>query len=341
MKKDFKLAYVGAFLLALHLCVILAGFFAPYGYEIQDREHPYASPALLHLEDCSGSFHLRPFAYGKKPVEGSFNQYEDDCAQMMPLQLLPQGDRYSIFGLQLTHHLFGVAGPERLHVLGTDGFGRDQLSRLIYGAQVSLFAGLLAAVLAVFTGMLLGTFAGISGGAIDDGAMRFAEIIMAVPPFYVLLAVRAMLPLHMAALSAFFLVVSVFGLLFWGRPARLIRGVVLSTRERNFVLAARGFGAGRWYLMRRHLMPETFAVALTQIAVLAPQFVLAEVLLSFLGLGIGEPFPSWGNMLATAQQYHVLLSYWWMLLPGLAPVPVFLGYHLLADALQERLKPKA
>jgi peptide/nickel transport system permease protein len=137
---------------------------------------------------------------------------------------------------------------------------------------------------------------------------------------------------------AFLLVVSVIGIVGWSRPARLVRGVILSARERNFVLAAKGFGASNAYLLRRHLMPLTFSVLLTQMAVLIPQFILAEVILSFLGLGIGEPFPSWGNMLAQAQQYHVLVSYWWMLLPGLAPVPVFLAYHSLAETLQERIK---
>ena len=114
--------------------------------------------------------------------------------------------------------------------------------------------------------------------------------------------------------------------------------LTLSQRERNFVLAARGFGASNLYLLRRHILPSAWGVALTQMAVLIPQFILAEVLLSFLGLGVGEPVPSWGNMLASAQQYHILVSYWWMLLPGLAPVPVFFAYHKLADYLHTRLQ---
>jgi peptide/nickel transport system permease protein len=159
-----------------------------------------------------------------------------------------------------------------------------------------------------------------------------------VPWFYLLLAVRAALPLHISPLSAFILVVGVIGLLNWGQPARLVRGVVLSGRERNFVQAAQGFGADGFYLLKRHLLPMSFSVALTQMALLVPRFILAEVVLSFLGLGIGEPFPSWGNMVAAAQQYYVLSSYWWMILPALAPVPIFLAYHALADALQEKLQ---
>jgi len=111
---------------------------------------------------------------------------------------------------------------------------------------------------------------------------------------------------------------------------------VLSVKERDFVHAARGFGASDMYLLRRHILPETTSVLLTQAAILVPQFVLAEMTLSFLGLGVPEPTSSWGNLLATLQQYNVLASYWWMYLPALAIVPFFLGYLRLASALQER-----
>jgi peptide/nickel transport system permease protein len=175
------------------------------------------------------------------------------------------------------------------------------------------------------------------GGRVDDVAMRFAEIFITIPWFYLLIAVRAFLPLQISPVTAFLLVVAVIGMVGWGRPARLVRGVILSARTQLCAGRARVWRVNA-YLLRRHLMPLTFRVLLTQMAVLIPQFILAEVVLSFLGLGIGEPFPSWGNMLAQAQQYHVLISYWWMLLPGLAPVPVFLAYHSLAETLQERIK---
>jgi peptide/nickel transport system permease protein len=250
-----------------------------------------------------------------------------------------RGDRYTLLGVFHSNlHLFGVEQPTELFLMGTDGFGRDQFSRLLYGGQVSLFAGLIAAALSVIAGLFLGAIAGMYGGFVDDVAMRLAEIFITVPWFYLLIAVRAFLPLQISPIAAFVLVVCVIGVVGWGRPARLVRGVILSARERNFVLAARGFGASNAYLLRRHLMPLTFRVLLTQMTVLVPTFILAEVILSFLGLGVGEPFPSWGNMLAVAQQYHVLVSYWWMLLPGLAPVPVFLAYHSLAETLQERVK---
>ncbi|HEY1528988.1 MAG TPA: ABC transporter permease [Candidatus Angelobacter sp.] len=335
----FKLKWAIWFLLAIHGLVALAGFIAPYSFETQEREHPYAPPTRVHFVDCAGKFHLRPFVYVTKSPESDLNDYQQDCSQPARIEFFTQGDAYNILGMfHFTRHLFGVTAPANLFIIGTDGFGRDQFSRLLYGGQVSLFAGFLAAAFSAITGLLLGGIAGMYGGRVDDVAMRVAELFITVPWFYLLIAVRAFLPLQISPVAAFLLVVAVIGVVGWGRPARLVRGVVLSARERNFVLAARGFGASNAYLLRRHLMPLTFRVLLTQMAVLIPQFILAEVILSFLGLGIGEPFPSWGNMLAQAQQYHVLVSYWWMLLPGLAPVPVFLAYHSLAETLQERIK---
>jgi peptide/nickel transport system permease protein len=133
------------------------------------------------------------------------------------------------------------------------------------------------------------------------------------------------------------MLVAVIGAVGWARPARLIRGVVLSARERSHIMAARSFGAPDLYLLRRHILPETRDIVLTQAALLIPQYILAEVTLSFLGLGVGEPVPSWGGMLTSLQQYHVLVSKWWMFFPGLVLVPVFLSYGLMSNALQQHL----
>jgi peptide/nickel transport system permease protein len=334
-----KLAAAAWFLVGLHVLVLFAGFVAPYSYDTQDRDHPYAPPARVHFVDAKGSWHLRPFVYAIRNREGSFTEYEEDRTQRFPLQLFAAGDSYRVLWRFSGHtHLFGVAAPARFYLLGADGFGRDQFSRILYGGQVSLFAGILAATLSAVVGLLLGMVAGMFGRPVDDLIMRVGEIFIALPWLYLLISVRAFLPLQMSSVAAFTLVVGVIGLVGWGRPARLVRGVVLSARERNFVLAARGFGAGRWYLMRRHILPATLGVVLTQMALLVPLFMMAEITFSYLGLGVGEPFPSWGSMLAAAQQFHVISQYWWMLLPGLAPAPVFLACHALADVLQDKLK---
>jgi peptide/nickel transport system permease protein len=165
--------------------------------------------------------------------------------------------------------------------------------------------------------------------------MRCVELCLALPWLYLLLALRGLLPLHTNPEQAFLLFIAVIGLVGWARPARLVRGVVLSVKAGKHLLAARSFGASDLYLLRCHILPEIRGLVLTQAALLIPQYVLAEVTLSFLGLGVGEPVPSWGGMLATLQEYHVLVSKWWMFLPGLMLIPVIVSYGMLSNSLQE------
>src|SRR5438034_2872520 len=168
--------------------------------------------------------------------------------------------------------------------------------------------------------------------------MGSSELYLSLPWLYFVIAVRAFLPLHVSPARTFLLLICVSGLIGWARPARLVRGVVLSARARNYVAAARGFGGSDFYLLRRHILPETFGVLLTQAALLVPLYVAAEATLSFFGLGVSEPVPSWGNMLAALQHYSVLVSYGWLLAPAAALVVTSVIYWWLADALHSRLK---
>ena len=326
-------------LAVFHGLIVFAGFFAPYGSAVQDRDVPFAPPTRVHFTDAQGKFRLRPFVYALKDDPANPGGYVVDAAQTYSVRFFVRGAPYKIAGIfEADAHLFGVEGDGRIFLMGTDGYGRDQFSRFLYGGQISLLAGLLAATLSAALGVVIGSLAGFYGGWIDDLLMRGSEIFLALPWLYLLFAVRAALPLHIAEWQVFLLLVAVMGLIGWARPARLIRGVVLSAKERKFVVAARGFGASDAHLLFKHVLPQTYGVVLTQMALLIPQYVLAEVTLSFLGLGVGEPMASWGTLLASLQQYYVLSSYWWMFLPALALIPLFLGYYVTADALQERLK---
>ena len=328
-----------ALLVSLHTVVILAGFFAPYDPTEQDRKSPYLPPMRVRFVDAQRHFHARPFVYALQLREGSYDQYEEDVARPLPLKFFVQGSRYRLLGfVPMRLHLFS-AENERIYLLGSDSYGRDQLSRFLYGGQASLFAGLLGAGITLLLGLCIGALSGFYGGWRDDLLMRLAELFLALPWLYLLFALRAFLPLAVSPLQAFFLIIAVLGALGWARPARLVRGVVLSVKERDFVRAARGFGATGGYLLRRHILPEASSVLLTQAAILVPQFVLAEMTLSFLGLGVPEPVPSWGNLLSSLQQYSVLVSYWWMYLPALIMVPFFLGYLGLGSQLQQYREP--
>jgi len=333
-----KLVACAVVLAGVHAAVLFAGFFAPYGYATQNRELPFIPPTRLHLIDSRGTFHSRPFVYGWRD-DGS-GALQVDTTHSYPLRFFVQGSPYKVASLFVSRvHLFGVEDPGRIFLLGTDGFGRDQFSRFLYGGQVSLLAGLIAAALSVSLGLVAGALAGFYGGRIDEALMRGGELFLALPWLYLLFAVRAAMPLHITQWQVFLLLVSVMGLIGWARPARLVRGIVLSAKERNFVVAARGFGASDAYLLRRHVLPQASGVAVTQITLLIPQYILAEVTLTFLGLGVAEPMPSWGSLLSSLQQYYVVSSYWWMFLPAALLIPLFLTYYLAADALQEHWKP--
>lgn len=339
MRQRFKLRGALFFLAGFQSLILLAGFFAPYNSTTQNRQLPFAPPTPMHFFDAQGKFHVRPFIYGLKNEPTNLDANSIDSTRVFPIRFFVAGAPYRMAGLLPARvHLLGVEEPGRIFLLGSDGYGRDQLSRFLYGGQLSLFSGLMAAAVSVFLGMIVGGLAGFYGGWWDNALMRGAELFLALPWLYLLFAVRAALPLHITESQVFFLLVAVMGLIGWARPARLIRGVVLTAKERNFVLAARGFGASDSYLLCRHILPQTSGVVLTQVALLIPQFVLAEVTLTFLGLGVGEPLASWGSLLSSLEQYSVLSSYWWMFLPALLLIPLFLAYYTAADALQERFK---
>ncbi len=336
MRRRKKLAVLAAALVALHAMVLFAGFFAPYDVTAQSRELPFAPPTRLRFADAAGNWSARPYIHSWVSRPGAYGEYEEDRGRYA-VRFFVDGAPYRLAGVFTTRlHLFGVDSPARVFLLGSDAYGRDLFSRMLYGGQISLLAGLLATGISLGIGLVVGALAGFFGGWADELLMRGAELFLALPWLYLLFAIRAFLPLEVSPAQAFLLLVVVIGLVGWARPARLVRGVVLGARERDYVRAARGFGASNLYLLRRHVLPSTSGVLLTQAAILVPQYILAEVTLSFLGLGVSEPVPSWGNMLASLQQYHVLASYWWMYLPGLVLIPFFLGYLVLAGALHER-----
>ncbi len=338
MRRRKRIRCLVALLAVMHGVILLAGFFAPYNPEAQNRDTPFAPPVRLHFTD-EGGFHFRPSVYAWAPREDRPGEYREDRGRAYAVRLFVPGEPYRIAGfLPSRLHLIGVEAPGQISLFGTDAYGRDLFSRTLYAGQISLLAGWLATAFALSMGALLGGIAGFFGGWTDEILMRVAELFLALPWLYLLFAVRAFLPLGISTAETFLLLIGVIGVVGWARPARLVRGVVLSARERDYVRAARGFGASNRYLLRRHILPQTYGVVRTQAALLIPQYILAEVTLSFLGLGVGEPVASWGTLLAALQQYHVLVSYWWMYLPGLVLVLFFWGYSALADALQERVQ---
>jgi peptide/nickel transport system permease protein len=329
-KKIRRRIFMGL-LLALHLPILFAGFIAPYNPAAQNREFPYAPPVLIHFVDDRG-IHLRPFFYAQVATDDG---YRYDISTPHSIRFFVKGDEYEVFGVFKSGlHLFGIEDTARIFLMGTDSFGRDEFSRLLYGGQISLAAGLLATFITLLVAAVMGTVSGYYGKWIDEALMGSAELFLSLPWLYFLLVVRSLLPLHVSPTTTFMLLIAVIAVIGWARPARLIRGIVLSARSREYVVAARGFGASDFYLLRRHVLPQAVGVLLTQAALLVPQYVAAEVTLSFFGLGVSEPTPSWGNMLSVLQQYRVLMSYNWLLAPAVALVITSVTYWVLADTIR-------
>jgi peptide/nickel transport system permease protein len=333
MNERVRLKAATLWLAALHIGAAGAGFFAPADCTEQDRSAPLIPPTPIHFISPDGGFHMRPFVCAWTPRPGT-RAYSEDCTQRFQIHFFVPGTPYHLARLFPSRiHLFGVSRPGAVRLMGTDDFGRDQYSRFLFGGQVSLSAGLLACAVCLALATVLGILAGYYSGWIDDVIMGASEISLALPWLYLLLSLRALLPLDAPPLTAFVITVVLLGLVGWARPARLIRGTVLSASTREYVVMSRGFGASDRHIFLTHILPQLRSLIATQGAVLIPRYILAEVVLSFLGLGVSEPDASWGTMLARAQHYSVLVSCWWMLLPGVLLVPIFLSFGSVARSM--------
>jgi peptide/nickel transport system permease protein len=222
--------------------------------------------------------------------------------------------------------------PTAAHWLGTDGFGRDILTRVIWGARISLEIGFLATGLAIVVGTAVGGAAGYFGGAIDTGIMRVADVFMSVPALFLILVVVALFGASLLNTAV------VVGLVTWAPVARIVRGECLTLRARDFVEAARALGASHGRILGRHVLVNAVPAIIVQGTLLLGQTILIESGLSYLGLGVQPPTPSWGNMVVEGRQF--LASAWWVsTFPGLAIFATVLGFNLFGDGLRDALDP--
>jgi peptide/nickel transport system permease protein len=225
--------------------------------------------------------------------------------------------------------------PSPMHPLGTDSAGRDVLSRLLYAGQVSLTVGLVAALMSTSIGLLLGSMAGTYGGWVDVAIMRVTDVVLSFPALVVIITLVALVG------PSLFTIVLGIGLFFWPTACRIVRGLSLSLREQDFILAAQAIGATRRHIILRHLIPSVLSPLTVTATFAVAQAILLEAALSFLGLGIRPPQPSWGNMLSDAQSLTILESMPWLWLPpGLAIAVTVLAINFIGDGLRDALDPR-
>ncbi len=228
------------------------------------------------------------------------------------------------------HRAAALAAPTLAHPLGTDALGRDQWALFIHGGRWSWGIGAAATAMALFLAWTLGSLAGWYGGWVDTSLMWLADLFLGIPWLYLLIALRAVLPVNAGLEQTTASVVLAIVLAGWARPARLVRGAVLSERERGWVESARGFGASPLEIYFRHVFPAALELLVTQSLLVTPRFVLAELTLTFAGAGTTAAVPSWGALMVPLKQAYLLRDHWWLALPALAMMPFFVCFTWVA-----------
>lgn len=346
-----RLATIGAVILFfLYLLAMFAGFFSPYDPNFYSLNPPesYAPPTQIHWRDSQGGF-SRPYVYAvtrsRDPETFALMYREDPTQGKFYLDFFHRTPEspYRILGIFHSDlRIVGVEAPAQIHLLGTDSLGRDLWSRIAYGAQVSLTIGILASLAAFLIGAVLGGIAGYYGGIWDSLIMRLVEILAAIPGLFLLISLRAVFPLTLDPLFVFYLVVFILALVGWGGIARVIRGLVLSLREQDYVQAARVLGASDLRIISRHLLPATASYLIVSLSLAIPGYILSESGLSFLGLGVTEPYTSWGMLLRSAQEggFASFSTRPWILVPGLFIFLAILAWNFVGDGLRDAFNPR-
>jgi peptide/nickel transport system permease protein len=300
------------FLVTLTVFALLAPLLAPYDAGQTFRGFLHAPP-------------MRPYFDGATPVVHPLvladrleQRFEADPTRSVKLPWFERHDDTPVF------------------LLGADNFGRDVLSRLLYGARTSIGLALFATLGAVMIGALAGAWAGYRGGWIDEAVMRVADFVLVLPVIYVVLVLRAVLPLVLPASTVFILVAWIFVVVGWPFVAKGVRGIVATERDREYVLAAQSLGAGPMRILTHHLIPACAGHLVVQATLLLPAFILAEATLSFIGLGFPDPVASWGTMLGGASNYNAVSRFPWTLAPAAAIFIVVLATNLLIEREPER-----
>ncbi|MEM7041847.1 MAG: ABC transporter permease [Pseudomonadota bacterium] len=337
-----RVGMTGAVLVVLLLLItIFAEFLSPYDPAKRDRANIYTPPATLHFQGDDG-FHLVPFTH---PVEAGLDPatfevtFVENTEVVCKPAFLGKGWSYTLFGIPMERHLFAATIECPWHLLGTDRDGRDVLSRLLVGSQLTLTMAGLVVVISITIGTLIGMISGYFGGVVDHWLQRVVEFILALPelPFY--FALVAIIPRNADPLHVFFLLAGILSLLKWAQLAREVRGKTLAISQLDYVIAAEAVGARTPRIVLRHILPNVMSHVVVITTLMIPTVVLIESFLSFLGLGVQPPLVSWGLLLNAGKDLQNLGSYPWVLSPVVAILITVLSFNMLGDGLRDAVDP--
>ncbi len=318
----------GIVLFILYVSAIFADFIAPYPSASQNRSFPDEPPTAIHITERKNgkTVFVRPYVYRYVLSDIHSQTYKEIKDTTYPVWFFSKGKLFSVKG----------AG---IHLLGTDPLGRDYFSRLMFGGRISLFIGLIGAGISFALGIIIGTISGYLGGLVDAFIMRLTEIVMSLPTFYFLLTLAVIIPAGVSSSTTFMLIIAILSLIGWAGFARVIRGMVLSLKERDFVVVSKAYGDSPWGIIRKQLVPNLMYYTVVSITLAIPGYIISESALSLLGLGIRDPDVSWGNMLSEATNIEALSSRPWMLASGIFIIITIFCLNIIGDYLRSKLDP--
>lgn len=341
--KKHRLAVISLIFLAFsYFVAIFAEFLAPYAPGSIEKLQTFVPPQQIHIWH-DGSLQ-RPFVYElkrKRDPETARVIYSINEDKMLPVKFFVKGEKYKFWGLwESEMHLFGIeARRQKLNLLGTDSLGRDLLSRLIYGARVTLSAGLIGVIFSFVLGIFFGSISGYYGGWLDTSIQRVMEFIRSIPTIPLWMGLAAALPISWDPLFVYVLITLILALIGWTHLARVVRGRFLSLRSEDFVMASKLCGASEYRIVTKHMLPAMTSYIIAAMTLAVPEMILGETALSFLGLGLRPPVVSWGVLLQDAQNLRSISLAPWLLAPGAAVVLVVLAFNFLGDGLRDAADP--
>jgi peptide/nickel transport system permease protein len=340
--KRHRLALASGIFLALaYGMILICEFLAPYNLHTRNMDHIYTPPQRVHFFHDGGF--VGPFVYGRAmrlDMDTLKREYTDNLADLQPIRFLCRGDAYNFWGvIPGSLHLACPAEGGQMFLLGTDRLGRDVLSRIIYGARISLTIGLVGVAVSFVLGIVIGGLAGYHGGMLDLAVQRIIEVLQSIPSIPLWMALAAIMPATWSPILIYFGITIILGLLDWTGLARAVRSKLFSLREEDYVMAAQLMGAKPKRIIGRHLIPGFMSHLIATATISIPGMILGETALSFLGLGLRPPITSWGILLTEARSVSVIAFYPWLLFPMLPVILVILAFNFLGDGLRDAADP--